>query len=67
MSRKYLLILILFFLNSCSINVTNKKVTETLSLTGFKNNGFTLLEIDRKDADQLSLEYIEEIFGISII
>jgi len=32
-----------------------------------EKNGFTLLEIDRKDADQLSLEYIEEIFGISII
>tara|TARA_B100001741_G_scaffold51643_1_gene39608 strand:- start:790 stop:1545 length:756 start_codon:yes stop_codon:yes gene_type:complete len=47
MSRKYLLILILFFLNSCSINVTNKKVTETLSLTGFKNNGFTLVYDDK--------------------
>ena len=47
MNRKSLLILILFFLCSCSINVTNKKVTETLSLTGFKNNGFTLVYDDK--------------------
>ena len=47
MSRKYLLILILFFLNSCSINVTNKKVSGTLSLSGFKNNGFTLVYDDK--------------------
>ena len=47
MSRKNLLILILFFLCSCSINVTNKKVAETLSLTGFKNNGFTLVYDDK--------------------
>ena len=32
-----------------------------------EKNNFTLLEIDREDADQLSLEYIQETFGISII
>ena len=32
-----------------------------------KKNNFTLLEIDREDADRLSLEYIQETFGISII
>ena len=47
MNLKNLLILILFFLCSCSINVTNKKVAETLSLTGFKNNGFTLVYDDK--------------------
>ena len=47
MSRKNLLILILFFLCSCSINVTNKKVAETLSLSGFKNNGFALVYDDK--------------------
>mgnify|MGYP001356133363 FL=1 len=47
MNRKNLLILILFFLCSCSINVTNKKVAETLSLSGFKNNGFTLVYDDK--------------------
>ena len=47
MNRKNLLILILFFLCSCSINVTNKKVAETLSLSGYKNNGFTLVYDDK--------------------
>ena len=47
MNLKNLLILILFFLCSCSINVTNKKVAETLSLTGFKNIGFTLVYDDK--------------------
>ena len=47
MNHKKLLILILFFLCSCSINVTNKKVAETLSLSGFKNNGFTLVYDDK--------------------
>ena len=47
MNHKKLLILILFFLCSCSINETNKKVAETLSLSGFKNNGFTLVYDDK--------------------
>ena len=47
MNLKNLLILILFFLCSCSINVTNKKVAETLSLSGYKNNGFTLVYDDK--------------------
>ena len=47
MNRKNLLILILFFLCSCSINVTNKKVSEPSSLSGFKNNGFTLVYDDK--------------------
>ena len=47
MNLKNLLILILFFLCSCSINVTNKKVAETLSLSGFKNNGFALVYDDK--------------------
>ena len=47
MNLKNLLILILFFLCSCSINVTNKKVSGTSSLSGFKNNGFTLVYDDK--------------------
>ena len=47
MNRKSLIILILFFLCSCSNNITNKKVAGTLSLSGFKNNGFTLVYDDK--------------------
>ena len=60
MNRKNLLILILFFLCSCSINVTNKKVAETLSLTGFKNNGFTLVYDDKLYKNEIISSKMDE-------
>ena len=47
MNSKFLLILILFVLSSCSLNTINKNETsEIIALSGFKNNGFTLSEPD---------------------
>ena len=60
MNLKNLLILILFFLCSCSINVTNKKVAETLSLTGFKNNGFTLVYDDKLYKNEIISSKMDE-------
>ena len=30
-------------------------------------NGYTLIELERKDIDELSLEYIEKLYGVSLI
>ncbi len=43
MNCKSLLILLLFFFNSCSISTNNIKTTKILDLSGFKNNGFALI------------------------
>ena len=60
MNLKNLLILILFFLCSCSINVTNKKVSGTLSLSGFKNNGFTLVYDDKLYKNEIISSKLED-------
>ena len=60
MNRKNLLILILFFLCSCSINVANKKVPESLSLSGFKNNGFTLVYDDKLYKNEIISSKIDD-------
>ena len=46
MNYKSLLILLLFFFNSCSISTTNLKVNERLNKSAFKNNGFALIYDD---------------------
>ncbi len=43
MNLKSLSILILFFLNSCAIDIKNKETAQIANLSGFKNNGFALV------------------------
>jgi len=46
MNYRILLILSIFFFNSCSINTTSVKLDVKLSKSGFKNNGFALIYND---------------------
>ncbi len=43
MNYKSLLILLIFFFNSCSISTTNLKVNERLNKSAFRNNGFAII------------------------
>ena len=54
MNSKFLLILILFVLSSCSLNTINKNETsEIIALSGFKNNGFTIVYDDNLYKNEL--------------
>ena len=46
MNYKILLIFLIFFFNSCTVNTTNVKVSEKFSSSVFKNNGFALIYND---------------------
>ncbi len=46
MNCKNVLILTLFFLSSCSVDISKKESNEIVSLIGFKNNGFALVYDD---------------------
>ena len=43
MNYKILLILFLFFFSSCTTTTTNLKTEKIVAMSGFKNNGFTLI------------------------
>ena len=46
MKFKSLIFLLLFFISSCSVNMTKQMTNKTINLSGFKSNGFTLVYDD---------------------
>ena len=56
MNFKSSLVIILFFLSSCSVNIIDKEKTEIISLLGFKNKGFTILKEKKIQIEKIEAE-----------